>query len=92
MYWFKRYQKAFTLFMSGGYMKFSNLIIRIVLDLNKIYFFVKYQLSEITSYSKFLKMHTIRWYLFILAKKLSKPSGFGDIQVIQSINGIYTSI
>ena len=35
MYHFKRYQKAFTFFVSGGYMKFPNLIIRIVLDLNK---------------------------------------------------------
>ena len=78
--------------MSGGYIKFPNLIIRIVLDLNKLYLFVNYQLSDIASYSKFLKMHTVRWYLFILAKKLSNPSGFGDIQVIQPINGIYTFI
>ena len=60
MYFFKRYQKAFTFFVSGGYMKFPNLIIRIALDLNKIYLCVNYQLSKITSHSKFLKMHETR--------------------------------
>ena len=59
-YKLKRYQKAFTFFMTGGYMKFPNLIIRIALDLNEIYLFVKYQLSEIPSHLKFLKMHETR--------------------------------
>ena len=61
MYFFKRYQKAFTFFVSGGYMKFPNLIIRIIIDLNKIHLYVKYQLSEkilsITSHSKLLRRH-----------------------------------
>ena len=35
IYCFKRYQKAFTFFVSGGCMKFPNLIIRIILDLSK---------------------------------------------------------
>ena len=61
MYFFKRYQKAFTFFVSRGYMKFPNLIIRIIIDLNKIHLYVKYQLSEkilsITSHSKLLRRH-----------------------------------
>ena len=61
MYHFKRYQKAFTFFVSGGYMKFPNLIIRIILDFNKMYLYVKDQLWEkilsITRHSKLLRMH-----------------------------------
>eukprot|EP00493_Phyllostaurus_siculus_P020933 UN21258 len=41
MYHFKRYQKTFTFFVSRGYMKFPNLIVRIILDFNKIYLYVK---------------------------------------------------
>ena len=78
MYFFKRYQKAFTFFVSGGCMKFPNLIIRIILDLSKyicawnISFPGKFYLSQATQNFWEYMIH-IQTVLFHTCNELFKP-------------------